>query len=88
MSRDPDTLRFFRTASELYIFTPYNLIGIDYMMRRLFFSIPLLLLFSLSSCFQLIEEITMKNDGSGDMQITLNLSQSNPNWHPSCCWIV
>lgn len=35
------------------------------------FFIPLL-----SSCFQVIEEITMKNDGTGDVVLTINLSQS------------
>jgi len=40
-----------------------------------------LLLFGLaipffSSCFQIIEEITMKNDGTGDVVLTINLSQS------------
>ncbi|PSK94347.1 hypothetical protein [Taibaiella chishuiensis] len=29
-----------------------------------------------SSCFEIIEEITMKADGSGDMVLTVNLSQS------------
>ena len=33
-------------------------------------------LFFFSSCFQVIEEISVKNDGSGDMQLTFNLSQS------------
>jgi hypothetical protein len=33
-------------------------------------------LFLFSSCFQVIEEITLKNNGSGDMTITMNLSQS------------
>ena len=35
-----------------------------------------LAMFSMSSCFQIIEEITLKNNGSGEMQITLNCSQS------------
>lgn len=30
----------------------------------------------LSSCFQVIEEITIKNDGTGDVMLTINLSQS------------
>jgi hypothetical protein len=34
------------------------------------------LLFLCSSCFQVIEEITLKNNGSGDMQLTMNFSQS------------
>lgn len=32
--------------------------------------------FLFSSCFEIIEEITMRPDGSGDMTITVNLSQS------------
>lgn len=40
----------------------------------LFLTLPLLMLFS--SCFQVIEEINMKNDGSGDILVTINLSQS------------
>ncbi|WP_316803802.1 hypothetical protein [Pedobacter nototheniae] len=31
---------------------------------------------TLSSCFQVIEEITMRNDGTGDVVLTINLSQS------------
>ncbi len=31
---------------------------------------------SCSSCFEFIEEINLNNDGSGVMQLTLNLSQS------------
>jgi hypothetical protein len=34
------------------------------------------MVFLFSSCFQVIEEITMKSNGSGDMQLTFNLSQS------------
>ncbi|RZL34790.1 MAG: hypothetical protein EOO96_08615 [Pedobacter sp.] len=30
----------------------------------------------LSSCFQVIEEITLRNDGTGDVLLTINLSQS------------
>ena len=30
----------------------------------------------LSSCFEVIEEIAMKNDGTGDVVLTINLSQS------------
>lgn len=36
----------------------------------------LIILFSLSSCFEVIEEINMKNNGSGDVLLTINLSQS------------
>jgi len=31
---------------------------------------------TLSSCFQVIEELTMHNDGTGDVLLTINLSQS------------
>ncbi|WP_316832155.1 hypothetical protein [Pedobacter aquatilis] len=31
---------------------------------------------TLSSCFEVIEEITMRNDGTGDVTLTINLSQS------------
>lgn len=30
----------------------------------------------LSSCFQVVEEVSLKNDGTGDMQLTVNFSQS------------
>lgn len=30
----------------------------------------------LSSCFEVVEEISMKNDGTGDVVLTINLSQS------------
>ena len=30
----------------------------------------------LSSCFEVVEEITLKNDGTGDVVLTINLSQS------------
>jgi hypothetical protein len=30
----------------------------------------------LSSCFEVIEEIAIKNDGTGDVVLTINLSQS------------
>ncbi len=36
----------------------------------------LCILFSLSSCFQFIEEITLNANGSGTMKLTLNMSQS------------
>ncbi len=35
-----------------------------------------LLMFSFSSCFEVLEQITLKNDGSGTLNIKLNLSQS------------
>lgn len=34
------------------------------------------LLISLTSCFELIEQVFVKKDGSGNMQLTLNLSKS------------
>ncbi|MET4083333.1 hypothetical protein ABIB40_003302 [Pedobacter sp. UYP30] len=36
----------------------------------------LLCTISLSSCFQVIEEINVRNDGTGDVLLTINLSQS------------
>lgn len=41
-----------------------------------YFFLLLLLPVFCSSCFEIIEEINMKADGSGDMTITINLSQS------------
>lgn len=47
------------------------------MLRKLrLFLVLLCLPVFLSSCFEIIEEITMRPDGSGDMTITINLSQS------------
>lgn len=40
------------------------------------FTFILIILLCFSSCFQIIEEINLKNDGSGEAKITLNLSQS------------
>ena len=42
-----------------------------YILIAFAFTLPLL-----SSCFQVIEEITMRNDGTGDVVLTINLSQS------------
>jgi hypothetical protein len=42
-------------------------------MKRLWFIIPL---FSLTSCFEAVEEISMKKDGSGSFSYILNFSQS------------
>ncbi|RBQ08722.1 hypothetical protein [Pedobacter miscanthi] len=36
----------------------------------------ILLIPVLSSCFEVVEEISMKNDGTGDVVLTINLSQS------------
>lgn len=47
------------------------------MLRKLRFYLVLISIpFVFSSCFEIIEEITMRADGSGDMTITINLSQS------------
>src|SRR5215467_9166472 len=46
------------------------------LLKKILFPLSFFLLLSLSSCFQLIEEINLNADGSGDMQLTLNLSQS------------
>lgn len=42
-----------------------------YILVAVAFIIPIL-----SSCFQVVEEITMRNDGTGDVMLTINLSQS------------
>lgn len=44
--------------------------------RKYYVSGLIALITTLSSCFQVIEEINIKSDGSGEAQITLNLSQS------------
>ena len=36
----------------------------------------LLLLFSFTSCFEIVEDISFKKDGSGVLKLILNLSQS------------
>jgi len=47
------------------------------MLRKLrFFLVLIFIPFVFTSCFEIIEEITMRADGSGDMTITINLSQS------------
>ncbi|PWS28391.1 hypothetical protein DHW03_00600 [Pedobacter yonginense] len=38
--------------------------------------LPVFIILLLSSCFQVIEEISLKNDGTGDVALTINLSQS------------
>ncbi len=35
-----------------------------------------LFLISLTSCFEIVEQVSLKNDGSGNFQLTLNLSKS------------
>lgn len=48
-----------------------------YMKKRFFAKLFLLsILFSLVSCFDIIEEISLKDDGSGEMILTANLSKS------------
>ncbi|KQM64538.1 hypothetical protein ASE74_10985 [Pedobacter sp. Leaf216] len=42
-----------------------------YKLLLFIFLIPIL-----SSCFEVVEEITLKNDGTGDVVLTINLSQS------------
>lgn len=44
--------------------------------QRYAFILFIFLIPTLSSCFQIIEEITMRNDGTGDVLLTINLSQS------------
>jgi hypothetical protein len=45
-------------------------------MRRSAYLLLFAILIGFSGCFEIIEQITMKNDGSGNFQIVLNLSQS------------
>lgn len=49
-------------------------------MKHIFFTIKklflLTILLSLSSCFEILEEITLKKDGSGSASFTINMSQS------------
>ena len=35
-----------------------------------------LVFFSFTSCFEIVEEVTLKKDGSGEMSFSINLSQS------------
>jgi hypothetical protein len=47
------------------------------MLKKIYLFITLVVLaITFNSCFQLIEEITLKSNGSGEAQLTLNLSQS------------
>lgn len=46
------------------------------MYKRVPYLFLLIPLFFLSSCFELVEELTLNNDGSGEFQFTANLSQS------------
>ena len=47
------------------------------MFRNVRFIIPLFIIsVLLSSCFEIIEDVTVKKDGSGNMKLTLNFSQS------------
>ncbi len=46
-------------------------------MKKLLFGIFLLVFtFSLAGCFEIIEEITLNDDGSGHIDVTLNISRS------------
>ncbi|WP_443938394.1 hypothetical protein [Pedobacter sp. MW01-1-1] len=48
--------------------------------KKFFFLIfTCIILSTLSSCFQIIEEINLKNNGTGNVTLTLNLSQSKSN---------
>jgi len=38
-----------------------------------------IIMLSFSSCFEITEEVNMKSDGSGDMLLTVNMSQSKAN---------
>jgi hypothetical protein len=45
-------------------------------MKTLFSASLIFLLISFTSCFELIEQVFIKKDGSGNLQLTLNLSKS------------
>jgi hypothetical protein len=45
-------------------------------MRNFKFFLSALILFSLTSCIEIIDDVTVKNDGSGTMKYTINLSAS------------
>ena len=45
-------------------------------MRYFKFFLSALILFSLTSCIEIIDDVTVKNDGSGTMKYTINLSAS------------
>ncbi|TJZ50601.1 hypothetical protein FAZ15_21515 [Sphingobacterium olei] len=47
------------------------------MLKRFFFSsVTIMLIFSLSSCFDIVEEINFQSNGAGKIKATLNLSKS------------
>lgn len=47
------------------------------MLKRIFFSsVTIMLIFSLSSCFDIVEEINFQSNGAGKIKATLNLSKS------------
>ncbi len=45
-------------------------------MNKFFFLLLLVCSLSFQSCFEIVEQISFNNDGSGSMQLTLNLSKS------------
>jgi hypothetical protein len=45
-------------------------------MRYFKFFLSALILFSFTSCIEIIDDVTVKNDGSGSMKYTINLSAS------------
>jgi hypothetical protein len=45
-------------------------------MRKLFLPALLLCMFGLQSCFEVIEQLVLKTDGSGSLQLVLNMSKS------------
>lgn len=49
---------------------------IEVPMRKIKVFILLVLIFSLSSCLEIIEDLTVHTDGSGELKMTINLSQS------------
>lgn len=53
-----------------------NLHTLNAMSKRILFFIGLLSLLLLSSCFEIVEEVTFNKDGSGSVTLTMNLSKS------------
>ena len=45
-------------------------------MKKVYVFVLLVLLIGLQSCFEIIEQVTLKNDGSGSFMLTLNMSKS------------
>lgn len=48
-------------------------------MKRVLLSLLVIPLFTLTACFEIVEQVSLKEDGSGEMTWILNLSQSKDN---------